>query len=245
MAKSRDAFRTISEVSEVLDTPAHVLRFWESKFKQIKPVKRAGGRRYYRPDDLALLAAIKDLLHMQGHSIKNAQKMIRDAGVKQVVADGHALLGHDQDSETAKFDIATTAAATPKPVPTATADQSDLFAGQPDAVPAPEPLRVEITGIRAVPDPVVDDADADDDANIFAADETEQEVTAAPAPEVKSAAPIARDLPPPPQKRESMPPRLLAALVSADIAKTKLNAAKIAPLYSRLAALRDELRHPW
>jgi len=69
MAKSRDAFRTISEVSTALDTPAHVLRFWESKFNQIKPVKRAGGRRYYRPQDLAVLAAIKDLLHTQGLSI--------------------------------------------------------------------------------------------------------------------------------------------------------------------------------
>ncbi|MEL6642073.1 MAG: MerR family transcriptional regulator, partial [Pseudomonadota bacterium] len=77
MAKARDAFRTISEVAETLDTPAHVLRFWESKFKQIKPVKRAGGRRYYRPDDLALLAAIKDLLHNQGNSIKDTQRIIR------------------------------------------------------------------------------------------------------------------------------------------------------------------------
>lgn len=88
MAKARDAFRTISEVSDALDTPAHVLRFWESKFTQIKPVKRAGGRRYYRPDDMALLAGIKKLLHEQGMTIKGAQKLLRDQGVKHVMGLG-------------------------------------------------------------------------------------------------------------------------------------------------------------
>ena len=88
MAKSREAFRTISEVSKVLDTPTHVLRFWESKFTQIKPVKRAGGRRYYRPDDLRLLSGIKELLHEQGMTIKGAQKLLREQGVKHVMALG-------------------------------------------------------------------------------------------------------------------------------------------------------------
>lgn len=88
MAKSQDAFRTISEVAEWLDTPAHVLRFWESKFSQIKPVKRAGGRRYYRPDDMALLAGIKTLLHDDGLTIKGAQKLLREKGVKHVAALG-------------------------------------------------------------------------------------------------------------------------------------------------------------
>lgn len=85
MAKSRDAFRTISEVSATLDTPTHVLRFWESKFTQIKPVKRAGGRRYYRPDDISLLSGIKTLLHEQGMTIKGAQKLLREKGVKHVM----------------------------------------------------------------------------------------------------------------------------------------------------------------
>jgi len=82
--KAPDAFRTISEVSEALDTPAHVLRFWESKFSQVKPVKRAGGRRYYRPDDVELLSGIKALLHEQGMTIKGAQKLLREKGVKHV-----------------------------------------------------------------------------------------------------------------------------------------------------------------
>ncbi|MDU8912664.1 MerR family transcriptional regulator [Aestuariicoccus sp. MJ-SS9] len=84
MSKSRDAFRTISEVAEWLDTPAHVLRFWESKFSQVKPVKRAGGRRYYRPADMALLGGIKQLLHDEGMTIKGAQKTLREQGVKYV-----------------------------------------------------------------------------------------------------------------------------------------------------------------
>ncbi|NCT11729.1 MAG: MerR family transcriptional regulator, partial [Rhodobacterales bacterium] len=88
MAKSRDAFRTISEVADWLETPAHVLRFWESKFPQIKPVKRAGGRRYYRPEDMALLGGIKTLLHDQGMTIKGAQRVIRDLGVRHVAALG-------------------------------------------------------------------------------------------------------------------------------------------------------------
>ncbi len=84
MDKSPDAFRTISEVAESLDTPAHVLRFWESRFPQIKPVKRAGGRRYYRPSDVALLTGIKRLLHDEGLTIRGVQKILRDHGVRHV-----------------------------------------------------------------------------------------------------------------------------------------------------------------
>jgi DNA-binding transcriptional MerR regulator len=86
MVKSADAFRTISEVSEWLDTPAHVLRFWESKFSQVKPVKRAGGRRYYRPSDMELLGGIKRLLHEDGMTIKGVQKLLREKGVAHVAA---------------------------------------------------------------------------------------------------------------------------------------------------------------
>lgn len=86
MAKSADAFRTISEVADWLEVPAHVLRFWESKFSQVKPVKRAGGRRYYRPADMRLLAGIKILLHDQGMTIKAVQKMLREEGVRHVSA---------------------------------------------------------------------------------------------------------------------------------------------------------------
>lgn len=84
--KSDDAFRTIGEVSDWLETPAHVLRFWESKFTQINPVKRAGGRRYYRPEDIALLGGIKFLLHEEGMTIKGVQKLLREQGVRHVSA---------------------------------------------------------------------------------------------------------------------------------------------------------------
>lgn len=86
MEKSPDAFRTISEVADWLDTPAHVLRFWESRFSQVKPVKRAGGRRYYRPADMALLGGIKKLLHEDGLTIRGVQKLLREHGVKYVAA---------------------------------------------------------------------------------------------------------------------------------------------------------------
>jgi DNA-binding transcriptional MerR regulator len=75
--KADDAFRTISEVSEMLDIPAHVLRFWETKFSSLRPLKRSGGRRYYRPTDVALLERIRDLLYKDGFTIKGAQKFLR------------------------------------------------------------------------------------------------------------------------------------------------------------------------
>jgi DNA-binding transcriptional MerR regulator len=88
MNKSPNAFRTISEVSETLDIPAHVLRFWESKFNQIKPVKRGGGRRYYRPEDVDLLRGVRELLYDDGMTIKGVQKIFKEQGVKHVVSRG-------------------------------------------------------------------------------------------------------------------------------------------------------------
>ena len=84
MQKSADAFRTISEVAEELDVPQHVLRFWEGKFTQIKPLKRAGGRRYYRPDDIALLRGIRTLLYSDGYTIKGVQKVLKERGARFV-----------------------------------------------------------------------------------------------------------------------------------------------------------------
>ena len=75
--KANDAFKTISEVSALLDVPQHVLRFWESKFSSLRPLKRSGGRRYYRPDDVAVLRRIRQLLYVDGFTIKGAQKLVR------------------------------------------------------------------------------------------------------------------------------------------------------------------------
>jgi DNA-binding transcriptional MerR regulator len=78
--KAPTAFRTISEVADELHIPQHVLRFWETKFAQVKPLKRGGGRRYYRPDDIALLRRISDLLYIQGYTIKGVQRLLREGG---------------------------------------------------------------------------------------------------------------------------------------------------------------------
>lgn len=84
MQKSREAFRTISEVADWLEVPAHVLRFWETRFAQIKPTKRAGGRRYYRPADMKVIGGIKTLLRDQGMTIRGVQKLLREQGVSHV-----------------------------------------------------------------------------------------------------------------------------------------------------------------
>jgi len=84
MEKSADAYRTISEVAEGMDLPQHVLRFWETRFPQIKPLKRGGGRRYYRPEDIELLAAIKRLLYGEGYTIKGVQKLLKEQGALAV-----------------------------------------------------------------------------------------------------------------------------------------------------------------
>jgi DNA-binding transcriptional MerR regulator len=84
MDKSPDAFRTISEVAEDLDVPQHVLRFWETRFNHIKPLKRGGGRRYYRPDDVDLLKGIRQLLYGEGYTIKGVQRILKEEGVRFV-----------------------------------------------------------------------------------------------------------------------------------------------------------------
>jgi DNA-binding transcriptional MerR regulator len=92
--KAPDAFRTISEVAEDLDIPQHVLRFWETRFAQIKPMKRSGGRRYYRPDDIDLLKGIRRLLYGEGYTIRGVQRILKEHGIKSVqsLADSTAVV---------------------------------------------------------------------------------------------------------------------------------------------------------
>jgi DNA-binding transcriptional MerR regulator len=113
--KAPDAFRTISEVADDLDIPQHVLRFWETRFAQIKPMKRSGGRRYYRPDDVDLLRGIRRLLYGEGYTIRGVQRILKEHGIKSVqgLADGsviasfgaieevigRSILEQDQDAE--------------------------------------------------------------------------------------------------------------------------------------------------
>jgi DNA-binding transcriptional MerR regulator len=89
--KSASAFRTISEVSVELDVPQHVLRFWEGKFSQVRPLKRGGGRRYYRPEDIALLRRIRDLLYDDGYTIKGVQRLLREGRGKDGAVEDASL----------------------------------------------------------------------------------------------------------------------------------------------------------
>jgi len=117
--KSPDAFRTISEVADWLGVPTHVLRFWESRFAQVKPVKRAGGRRYYRPTDMELLGGIKRLLHDDGMTIRGVQKLLRDKGVRHVAGLSQPLYPDVEDAELVEDAVRDAAedAATPDPEP--------------------------------------------------------------------------------------------------------------------------------
>tara|TARA_Y100000591_G_C21702024_1_gene628740 strand:+ start:445 stop:873 length:429 start_codon:yes stop_codon:yes gene_type:complete len=100
--KSPEAFRTISEVSKDLSLPQHVLRFWETKFIQIKPIKRGGGRRYYRPEDIELLKGIKYLLYNDGYTIRGVQKVIKENGTKKILSkniDNNSFTIDQQDNK--------------------------------------------------------------------------------------------------------------------------------------------------
>lgn len=101
MNKSAEAFRTIGEVADELQIPKHVLRFWEGRFPQIRPMKRGGGRRYYRPEDMELLRGIRALLHAEGYTIRGVQKILREHGVDQVKAAAHRMAAVQASAPTA------------------------------------------------------------------------------------------------------------------------------------------------
>jgi DNA-binding transcriptional MerR regulator len=126
--KSAEAFRTISEVADELDVPQHVLRFWESKFTQIKPLKRAGGRRYYRPDDISLLRGIRALLYSDGYTIKGVQKVLKERGARFVTG---AVAGVAAEAAKATPAIEPAHAAAPR------APRRKSPASDPDEVPFP------------------------------------------------------------------------------------------------------------
>ncbi len=142
MDKSPDAFRTISEVASDLELPQHVLRFWETRFTQIKPLKRGGGRRYYRPDDVDLLRGIRHLLYGEGYTIKGVQRILREQGIRHV----STVWRGDDAPETAE---APPAAPQPPPQPAAHS-QAPATAAEVPVEPEPsEPVPRDI---------VVDDA---------------------------------------------------------------------------------------
>src|SRR5271167_1919420 len=129
--KSAEAFRTISEVAIELDVPQHVLRFWESRFVQIRPVKRAGGRRYYRPEDIDLLKGIRALLYSDGLTIRGVQKVLKERGLRHVADLGRGA---------------------PEPLPEPPAEPRVIEKIVYVEKPAPAPRKPRATHLRAVPD---------------------------------------------------------------------------------------------
>jgi DNA-binding transcriptional MerR regulator len=131
--KSPDAFRTISEVADGLNVPQHVLRFWETRFSQIRPMKRGGGRRYYRPNDVDLLKGIRQLLYGQGYTIRGVQRILKENGTAHVVAIGRGEIkpGMPDVSENEPKSVAIA----PRRPPAAT--QRQLVADDPSAAQAP------------------------------------------------------------------------------------------------------------
>jgi len=101
VAKGPEAFRTISEAADELNVPQHVLRFWETKFAFIKPMKRAGGRRFYRPSDIAVLRGVRRLLHDEGYTIKGVQRLHREQGLRRLVAAGQGDLAGSSSAASA------------------------------------------------------------------------------------------------------------------------------------------------
>ncbi|HKT54392.1 MAG TPA: MerR family transcriptional regulator [Caulobacteraceae bacterium] len=150
MAKGPEAFRTISEASEELGVPQHVLRFWESKFSFIRPMKRAGGRRFYRPQDLVVLRGVQVLLHDEGYTIKGVQKLHREQGVRRLVAAANGDVEAVYDEPEGEIDTDVAAAlevdapteAQPAPTP-------------PPAVAAAPPLVPYADGLAAIAEDLV------------------------------------------------------------------------------------------
>ncbi len=143
--KSPQAFRTISEVSEDLELPQHVLRFWETRFAQVKPMKRGGGRRLYRPDHVALLRGIKALLYDDGLTIKGVQKMLREQGARTVIARGKAdaslsleMTDHAPDTGMLPLDL-------PEDAPERLADLKSRAKAKTDSETDPERIRQSIS----------------------------------------------------------------------------------------------------
>lgn len=263
MEKSPDAFRTISEVADLLETPAHVLRFWETRFPQIRPVKRAGGRRYYRPGDVALLAGIKRLLHDEGMTIRGVQKVLRDQGVRHVsgLADAATVAVEPEESIEAQLAAALGPVADPDagdtPPETAQIIALETVLAQKDA-PRANPDRPAI--IRDLFDPAPDPSPETTRADEPEEAPFEEVIEAEPAAPVVSFPPAhtaADPVPPAPATaQDSVQDSVQApetaheststvdrAALMARLRRMRAGAAtaELAPLRQRLVALRDRL----
>ncbi len=212
MAKSADAFRTISEVADWLDVQSHVLRFWESKFTQVKPVKRAGGRRYYRPADMLLLGGIHKLLREDGMTIKGVQKVLREKGMAYVADMSPPL---DDTTEAA---LDTMLAPNPTPAPVA-------------PPPAPEPTVIPLKPAPKASPPPAEEAPAAPEKTSEPSDMTPE------APEPVDDTPLA---PPPPREEDTtIVPAFMRTQASGG-AKAGEDAAPAPPAKPRIVDAPDE-----
>jgi DNA-binding transcriptional MerR regulator len=143
--KAQGAFRTISEVADELDVQQHVLRFWETKFSQVKPLKRGGGRRYYRPEDVALLKHIHHLLYTEGYTIKGVQKLLKGQGKNQIAAQ---QMANEMPEQAVSSKVQTPAANAPQAVPEAPSAPAIALSGnQREAL---ESMLDELKALRAL-----------------------------------------------------------------------------------------------
>jgi len=254
MSKSQDAFRTISEVSDILDTPAHVLRFWESKFTQVKPVKRAGGRRYYRPSDVDLLAGIKKLLHVDGMTIKGAQKLMREQGVKHVTAIGAEIMGSAERSKAAPVEreagqvVEHVTSAEAPPRPRASTPEKASIPEKASALEADAPAEPTVQATEET-QPLVAETDtaSDNVVPLQAQPETAADSSAEPhtsdAEAVDTPPAVSLpDVPADPSDSDSKAPaRLFHLLRDAPPDALQARAAEIAPLLARMRTLRSRI----
>lgn len=258
MAKSAQAFRTIREVADWLDVAAHVLRFWESKFPQIKPVKRAGGRRYYRPADMELVGGIKVLLHDRGMTIRGVQKMISDEGLAAVTA-----LSPSVDTFITEGDVVEQSASD------AWAEDANAETNNPVET-APEAPTSEELATAEIAAPPQDEAPAQDEETAQEEDAREDGAQEAPtpgedAPEIidfpkqtpaNSPAPSDTTGSPAFPEQDSLSPAPSAAIAQSDPAEGHLGTlaslsrlspaqiARIAPQIAALSQLRDRMAQP-
>ena len=202
VSKSPDAFRTISEVADWLEVQAHVLRFWESKFSQVKPVKRAGGRRYYRPVDMLLLGGIKQLLHEDGMTIKGVQKILREKGVAHVSSFSRPLDSELIDQEAGEVQEATVVDFRSRGADEAIPEIEEAEIA-PDPVAEEEPdfeEPVTATGLPSAPEPETEPEPEPEEEHLFEADEPEF----GNSPRLPSF--LHREFTPPPVAAEPEPP---------------------------------------
>jgi DNA-binding transcriptional MerR regulator len=241
MEKSPDAFRTISEVADLLETPAHVLRFWETRFPQVRPVKRAGGRRYYRPGDVSLLAGIRRLLHDEGMTIRGVQKVLREQGIRHVAGLSAIDLSGSEMSETEdSIEAQLLAALGPipdlnGPAPETAPETAQIIAletvlAQKDAARAAEEtlaMRRDLFDFDAIPDPA-------------------PALAPTPAPTPIAVVTIVSPAPQPSENAPDSGTALARGLVAARLRQAQraggiTQGAALSPLAERLRGLRDRL----